>query len=190
MCLLDLFRYKKTKFFIRPDQVGFDGIIGNDLLKDLVWHFDRDKNTVAVFDKLPSSLADSNVTWLPFDTFFGKISFAATITFADHTLQRNIIVDTGSRYHMIINDAYFKGKKAFPTPAIESAGYSLSGMAKHHKATLPQLEIGNLVLNKVVTNIIREDEDDFWTVGSALLSQFELIIDYPNSKIGFIPSSD
>lgn len=177
----------ETKFFLRRDQAGFDGVIGNDLLKDLVWHFDRDKGAVSAFKSLPTSLLNKDIDWIPFGTFFGKISFPVKITFNDHILERDVILDTGSRYHMSINDTYFDGDKEFPQLTIQSAGYSLSGMALHKKANTPMVEVGNLKLNNVVTNIIREDEDDFWTLGSALLSQFEIVVDYPNKKLGFLP---
>lgn len=176
----------ETKFFLRPDQVGFDGVIGNDILKDLIWHFDRDSSTVSIYKTMPPSIAEKNTTWTPFDTFFGKISFPAKITFSDHELERDIILDTGSRYHMSINDGYFDGDKRFPTPTIESAGYSLSGMAIHRKANTPSVEVGDLKFTNVVTNIIEEDEDDFWTLGSALLSQYEIIVDYPKRRLGFV----
>ncbi|MEP0357421.1 retropepsin-like aspartic protease [Paraglaciecola sp.] len=178
----------ETGFFIRPDQVGFDGVIGNDILRDLVWHIDRDSNKVTVHKTLPASLLKKSIVWTPFDTFFGKISFKAKITFEDHILERDIILDTGSRYHMSINDAYFhdNDEKAFPSPSVQSAGYSLSGLATHHKANTPSVEVESLKFMNVVTNIIQEDEDDFWTLGSALLSQYEIIVDYPNMQLGFI----
>ena len=176
----------KTQFFIRPDQAGFDGVIGNDILKGLVWHFDRDATQVTVFKQLPESLAEKDPVWVPFDTFFGKISFPVKITFSDHVLERDVILDTGSRYHMSINDAYFDGDKVFPSPVIRSAGYSLSGMAAHVKANTPLVEVGSLTFSNVLTNIIEEDEDDFWTLGSALLSQYEIIVDYPNMQLGFV----
>ncbi|MFD2165878.1 aspartyl protease family protein [Thalassotalea euphylliae] len=176
----------KTQFFIRPDQAGFDGVIGNDILKGLVWHFDRDVNQVSVYKQLPESLADKDPVWVPFDTFFGKISFPVKITFSDHVLERDVILDTGSRYHMSINDAYFDGDKVLPSPVIRSAGYSLSGMALHVKANTPLVEVGSLTFSNVLTNIIDEEEDDFWTLGSALLSQYEIIVDYPNMQLGFV----
>ena len=176
----------ETRFFIRPDQAGFDGVIGNDILKDLVWHFNRNANRVTVHKTLPEAISNMKPEWVPFDTFFGKISFPAKITFSDHVLERDIILDTGSRYHMSINDAYFGDGKVFPSPSIKSAGYSLSGMATHFRANTPLVEVGNLRLENVVTNIIEEDEDDFWTLGSALLSQYEIVIDYPNMSLAFI----
>ena len=176
----------KTKFFLRPDQAGFDGVIGNDILRGLVWHFDRDSMHVSIHKTLPSALHEKAITWTDFDTFFGKISFPVKITFNDHTLERDIILDTGSRYHMSINDGYFDDDKAFPTPYFESAGYSLSGMALHHKANVPAVEINELKITNILTNIIQEDEDDFWTLGSALLSQYEIIVDYPARKLGFV----
>jgi len=177
----------ETKFFLRRDQAGFDGVIGNDLLKDLVWHFDRDKEMVSAFKSMPKSLLNKDIDWIPFDTFFGKISFPVKITFNDHVLERDVILDTGSRYHMSINDTYFGDDKEFPQLTIQSAGYSLSGMALHKKANTPMVEVGSLKLKNVVTNIIREDEDDFWTLGSALLSQFEIVVDYPSKRLGFLP---
>jgi hypothetical protein len=176
----------ETRFFIRPDQAGFDGVIGNDILKGLVWHFNRNANRVTVHKTIPEAISSMKPEWVPFDTFFGKISFPAKITFSDHVLERDIILDTGSRYHMSINDAYFGDDKVFPSPAIQSAGYSLSGMATHFKANTPLVEVGNIKFANVVTNIIQEDEDDFWTLGSSLLSQYEIVIDYPNMRLGFI----
>lgn len=176
----------QTKFFLRRDQVGFDGVIGNDLLKELVWYFDRDRQKITIYQSLPDDLDISNATVLPFTPFFGKISFPATIFFQDHQLSRDIILDTGSRYHMSITSGYFDDGN-YPQPRILSAGYSLSGISTHHKVNLPMLQIGELSLKNIATNIIQEDEDDFWTVGSALLSQFQIIVDYPRRKLMFVP---
>lgn len=180
----------QTQYFLRREQANFDGVIGNDLLRELVWHFDRDQQLVRIYSALPNDAQFQNklasATRLPFSTFFGKINFPATLFFNDHQLSRKIVLDTGSRYHLNITSGYFNDDN-YPKPHIVSAGYGLSGLAKHHRVTIPALQIGDLTLENVNTNIIEDDEDDFWNVGSALLSQFELIVDYPQKQLYFLP---
>ena len=90
----------QTQYFLRREQANFDGVIGNDLLRELVWHFDRDQQLIRIYSALPNDAQFQNkltsATRLSFSTFFGKINFPATLFFNDHQL-RLVIAKVSTR---------------------------------------------------------------------------------------------
>ena len=55
---------------------------------------------------------------------------------------------------------------------------------------MPKVRLGGLDFFNVKTNLIGDldgDGDDWWIVGSALLSQFKTVIDYHSSNLHIIP---
>ncbi|MGY0642463.1 MAG: hypothetical protein ACW7DM_16980 [Paraglaciecola chathamensis] len=151
----------------------FDGVIGHDLMKHFVWTFDKRKQTISLAAN--SSPAQEKDVALPFTTSLSKISIQSTVYFNEHDSNtRNIVIDTGSRHYMKMNTAYAdKNDIRLPSSSISAADFGLSGKALHQRVTLPALQLGNLSLPYIKTNIIKSnDEDDWWILGSALLNQF------------------
>jgi len=128
----------------------------------------------------------------PFDVFFSKLKIETDIYLGQgQTTTQELTIDTGSRHYLKANMAYIHNENIrLTSPQITAADFGLSGQTIHPRVTLPKLRVGDLELNNVKTNLIGaidDDEDEWWVVGSGLLSQFKTVIDYHSSKLHIIP---
>ena len=178
-----------TKYYMRTDESIFDGVLGHDLLRHFSWTFDKANSQINA-SATPYQLA-GNDTALPFDvSLLSKLSIPAKIRFNDTVeVERDILIDTGSRHYMKLSAAYPDNQKiSMPTQHINAADFGLSGMTKHKRVTLPALTLGNIELNHVKTNLIpSDDEDDWWVIGSAMMNQFVTIVDYHSNTFVIRP---
>lgn len=178
----------KTRYFQRADELIYDGIIGHDLLHHFVWTFDKQANQVTVSNKPHSP--QQGVNGLPFDTFMSKISVAGNIDFGHgHKIEHEFIIDTGSRHYFKLSSEYPKANDIkLPTAQVTAADFGLSGKSEHQRVTLPDIELGDINITNIKTNIINnDDEDDYWIIGNAALNQFVTTIDYKNSMLYLKP---
>jgi predicted aspartyl protease len=180
-----------SQYYLTEDEAIFDGVIGHDLMKHFVWTFDKRNQTISLSAK--SSPAQEKDVALPFKTSLSKISIPSTVYFNEQdSITRNIVIDSGSRHYMKMNTAYAdQNDIKLPSASISAADFGMSGKAPHQRVTLPALQLGDLTLRNIKTNIIKSnDEDDWWILGSALLNQFVTIIDYPNQQFIIRPYAD
>jgi predicted aspartyl protease len=180
-----------SQYYLREEEAIFDGVIGHDLMKHFVWTFDKRNQTISLSARSSQTLETDVV--LPFKTSLSKISIPSTVYFNEQdSITRNIVIDTGSRHYMKMNTAYaHQNDIRLPSSSISAADFGLSGKAPHQRLTLPALQLGDLTLRNIKTNIIKSnDEDDWWILGSALLNQFVTIIDYPNQQFIIRPYAD
>lgn len=181
-------RMSKTKYFESSDELIFDGVIGHDLLRHFVWTFDKNANQVSVSNK-PHQAIDG-VKAIPFDTFMTKISIEGNIDFGHgHQIDHEFIIDTGSRHYFKLSSEYPKTNDVkLPQAQVTAADFGLSGKAEHQRVTLPQIDLGDIEIKNVKTNIINtDDEDDYWVIGNATLNQFVTTVDYQTSKLYLTP---
>ncbi len=172
-----------SRYYMTPDEAIFDGVLGHDLLRHFVWTFDKRKGLISA-SELAFSAKENDVV-LPFDVTLSKLSIPVSVTFnSKDTVDREVLIDTGSRHYMKLNSAFPKNNDIeLPKASIQAADFGMSGMAEHSRVTLPKLELGSLALHNVKANIIdSNDEDDWWIIGSALMNQFVTIFDYPNKR--------
>ncbi len=178
----------KTRYFERPDELIFDGVIGHDLLRHFVWTFDKKTNQVSVANK-PYQHEDVE-TELPFDVFMSKISVQGNIDFGDgNKVEHDFIIDTSSRHYFKLSAEYAKANNiTLPNAQVTAADFGLSGKAEHQRVTLKQIDFGDIEINNIKTNIINsDDEDDYWIIGNAALNQFVTTIDYKSANIYLKP---
>ena len=174
----------KTKYFIDESELIFDGVIGHDLMRHFVWTFDKKNQQVTLANK--PFIATEATTALPFDTFMTKISVNGRIDFGNgQKIDHDFIIDIGSRNYVKLSSAFIVSESiSLPSRQITGADFGLSGKAEHQRVTLPSLQLGDLTLNKVKTNIIvSDDEDDFWVIGNAILNQYKTTVDYQSSTL-------
>jgi len=178
-----------TKYYMRTDEAIFDGVLGHDLLRHFSWTFDKMNNSISA-SATPYQVAENDTT-LPFDvSLLSKLSIPAKIRFNDAVeVERDILIDTGSRHYMKLSSAYPDNQKiSMPTQQINAADFGLSGMTKHNRVTLPALTLGDITVNNVKTNLIpSDDEDDWWVIGSALMNQFVTVVDYHSNTFVIRP---
>jgi predicted aspartyl protease len=186
-----------TKYYLDKEELIYDGVLGHDILHHFSWTFDKQQNRISIAKGAYKSV-DKNMgkeTIIPFDTFFSKLHIESEIDFGQGQItQQELMIDTGSRHYIKADAAYIYNESIkLPTVQITAADFGLSGQTVHQRVTVPKLRLSELEFTNVKTNIIGPidgDGDDFWIVGSALLSQFITVIDYHSSKLHIIPYED
>lgn len=181
-----------SHYYMRPDEAIFDGVLGHDILRHFSWTFDKGNHTISLSAKpYQTSVGD---TALPFEvTLVNKLSIPSKVRFNDEVeVERDTIIDTGSRHYMKLSSAYpINNDIALPVAQIDAADFGMSGMTKHKRITLPSVTLGNIKIPNVKTNLIQsDDEDDWWVIGSALMNQFVTVIDYHSQQFIIRPYSD
>ncbi|MCW8091016.1 PDZ domain-containing protein [Alteromonas sp. ASW11-130] len=175
----------KTPYFLIPEESIIDGVLGHDILRHFVWKFDKQQNEIEISQS--SYEPQNGDTVIDFDeTIMSKLAIQAEFNLgSDISLQREVLIDTGSRHFFKVNRTYLEEEDiSLDLPLVKAADFGLSGLAEHDRVTLPSITIGDLTLTNVKTNLIEsEDADDFWVVGSATLNQFVSVIDYQANKL-------
>lgn len=174
----------QTEYFADPGEAIFDGVIGHDLLKHFIWTFDKKNNQIWLSSKSP--ISSSAAVRLPISTFMSKISVPATLDFGkNQRYEHDVIIDTGSRHFVKLSSAFIDNHAIeLPKVQVSAADFGLSGEALHKRFNLHQLDLADLKLKFVKTNLIRaDDEDDFWVIGGALMGQFITTVDYLNKQL-------
>lgn len=177
-------------YYLAPEELIFDGVLGHDILHHFSWTFDKQQNLISI-SKTPYK-ATSEETEIPFEISLSKIMIESEIDFGQgQIIKQELAVDTGSRHYLKVNAAYINNADIkLPNAQITASDFGLSGQTIHQRVTLPNLKLGSMNFNQVKTNIIGQidvDEDEYWIVGSALLNQFVSVIDYPTNKIYLSP---
>jgi hypothetical protein len=183
-----------SKYFLDKEELIYDGVLGHDFLHHFSWTFDKQQNKISISTIPYKGYYEDNsqVTTIPFDTFLSKISIESEIDFGQGQISKqDLVIDTGSRHYVKVDAGYIHNENiALPSPQITAADFGLSGQTIHPRVTVPKVRLSDLVFNHVKTNVIGDidgDGDDWWIVGSGLLSQFKTVIDYHSSKIHIIP---
>jgi predicted aspartyl protease len=186
-----------SKYYLVKEEIIIDGIIGHDILHHFSWTFDKQQNKISI-SAAPFKALDkekNKVTTLPFDTFLSKISVESELDFGKgQMVEQELIIDTGSRYFLKVDAGYINNENIdLPSPQVTAADFGFSGQTIRPRVTIPKISMGDLTFNHVKTNVIGDkdgDGDDWWILGSGLLSQYKTVIDYHSSQIHIIPYDD
>jgi predicted aspartyl protease len=94
-----------------------------------------------------------------------------------------------ARHYFKLSSEYPKANEVkLPNSQVTAADFGLSGNAEHQRVTLPQIDLGDIEISNIKTNIIKtDDEEDYWVIGNATLNQFITTIDYQTSTIYLKP---
>jgi len=183
-----------TKYFLDQEELVYDGILGHDFMRHFSWTFDKQKNKINISSAPYESpyKEKAKATTISFDVFLSKLNVESEINFGqDQIIEQELIIDTGSRHYLKANAAYIYNKDIkLPSPQLTAADFGLNGRTIHPRVTLPKIRLGDLEFTNVKTNLIGsidDDEDEWWIIGSGLLSQFKTVIDYHSSTIHIIP---
>lgn len=180
----------KTKYFMLPEEMTYDGVIGHDILRHFSWTFDRPKNQVTISKQ--AYVAQSNEKPIAFETSFSKILVDGEIDFGSGQVsEQEFIIDTGSRHYIKVSAAYVNNNIKLKSPPITAADFGLSGKTVHQRISTPNLKIGSRNFDWVKTNLIGpdDDEDENWVLGSGLFNQYRVVIDYHSNNMYLLSSS-
>jgi len=184
----------ETKYFLDKDELIYDGVLGHDILHHFSWTFDKQQNKISISNTAykPAFEGKRKEATIPFNIFLSKLEIKSEIDFGQgQIIKQDLIIDTGSRHYIKADVAYIHNEKIkLPSTQITAADFGLSGQTIHQRVTVPKVRLGDLEFTNVKTNLIGNidgDGDDWWIVGSALLSQFITVIDYHSSNLHIIP---
>ena len=161
------------------------GIIGKDLMKELIWQFDFENNKYFV---------TNNINNLKFkkDTFSVNFSGKGKINILINNNETELLIDLGStssiKYKVKIrdNDKYFKNKwlKIYGNTGFGLNGYNNS--IKTSQVYIDSIQFGNKSFYKI-DGVIAEKTLNI--IGLDFLKNFNLTFDFPNKKIFFAPNN-
>ncbi len=178
-----------TPYYHSEQEAIMDGVIGHDLMRHFAWTFDKKHGRITLNRE---SVLTSGDQWsVGFDTTFSKLNIPAKLNFNDQvSVERDIVIDTGSRHYLKLNTAFIANEQVTFPATVTAADFGLSGKVEHQRATIDSLSFGEHTFKRVKTNLIpSEDEDDWWVIGSALMNQYVSIIDYHSSQFALVPYS-
>lgn len=187
-------------FFVEleMDQLGsalgekLAGICGYDLLQRVVAVVDMKGGTVDLFD--PATFAKDGVTWR--DLVLAGNHPHVRGTFENEGEEEGLFrLDTGAGSMSVLFHAPYvqklgllQGRETFPFAGTGGVG----GASKTRAGRLAWFELGGQTIDDLNVLFCQDEAGAFadpWTagtIGSTVLSRFDLILDYPHGRIGFV----
>lgn len=178
----------QSPYFLRPDELVYDGVLGHDILRHFSWTFNPQQQLITA-SLLPYQPTSEDIQ-LELRESFSKISVPVTLRFnRQQQLTQEVMLDTGSRHYLKLNSALLDNEDIrLPAQQITAADFGLSGRVVHQRVSVPQLQLGSLALGPLPANVIPSDDEDDWNIiGSALLNQHVSTIDYHSMRLYLRP---
>lgn len=172
-----------TAYFLTPEEATYDGVIGHDLLRHFSWVFDRSAGQISLSPQ--PYLAAQNEQMQPFTISWRKVVVQSSLQFNSQTrIDKELLLDTGSRHYLKINQAYLDNQHIQLDGKLrEGADFGMSGRHSNQRGKITALQLGDQTMAQVPVNILpADDEDDWWLVGSGVLMQHRLVLDYLSQR--------
>lgn len=168
-----------TRYFLSPEEAIYDGVIGHDLLRHFCWVFDRSAGQISL--SLQPYVAAPGEQLQAFEISWRKVVVQSSLQLNRQTrIDKELLLDTGSRHYLKINRAYLDHENIqLDGPLSEGADFGISGRHANQRGKIHALQLGGRTMSPVPVNIMPgDDEDDWWLVGSGVLMQHRLVLDY------------
>lgn len=184
-------------YFKIDEYVGIEihGIVGADLFRNLVLKIDYKQNSI--FVQRSSSFRAPKRKWkdIPVSIEKNKPYILAQATIGDKKTNLKLLIDTGASLSLLLH-ANSSPDIQLPENIIQgSVGRGLGGILKGYLGRVNRLALGELFFNNIITNY--QDVSDAISIesisqrngilGNALISRFNIIIDYPKEKLYLLP---
>jgi hypothetical protein len=174
-------------------QTRLAGIVGYDLLARVIARVDMKKGTVELHD--PATFALEGVTWRPL-LLHGNHPHVSC-TFAHDGEEEGIFrLDTGAPgVTVLFHSPWVKelglleGRPTVPFLGLAGVG----GAAAARSGRIPWFELGGVTFDEPQVVFCQDEAGalaDPWTagtIGGNFLDRFDLVFDYPNARVGFLP---
>lgn len=185
-------------YFKIDEYVGLEihGIIGADLFRNLVLKIDYKQNSI--FIQRTSNFRPPKRKWkeVPVTIYKNKPYISAQATLGDKKTSIKLLIDTGASLSLLLH-ANSSPDIQLPENIIQgSVGRGLGGILEGYLGRVNRLEFGEkLYFNNIITNYQDISEavsteslsDRNGILGNALISRFDVIIDYPKEKLYLRP---
>lgn len=184
-------------YFQIDEYVGLaiHGIIGADLFRNLVLKIDNRKNLITL--RRTSSFKKPRGKWkeVPATIEKNKPYLSTTGTYNNRKVNLKLLLDTGASLSLLLHtntsmdldlpESFIKG----------SVGKGLGGVLEGYLGRIKRLEFGDFFFNNIITNFqdisetinLESVSQRNGILGNALMRRFNIIIDYPKSKVYFYP---
>ncbi len=176
-------------------RLGFPvhGIIGYELLKDFIVEVDYQKKYVKLHDRDHfKHKSYRSVAKMPLELIAGKPYVnLALMTEAEDNVYTKLLLDSGSGDALWLFQNKEKGIKVSENSFADYLGLGLSGEVTGRRARLPQLQLGDYILEEV--NVAYPDSTSLsylrgmnfrnGSLGSEILKRFKVVLDYDNKMM-------
>lgn len=176
-------------------RLGFPvhGIIGYELLKDFIVEVDYQKKYVKLHDRDHfKHKSFRSAAKMPLELIAGKPYVnLALMTEAEDEVYTKLLLDSGSGDALWLFQNKEKGIKVSENSFADYLGLGLSGEVTGRRARLPQLQLGDYILEEV--NVAYPDSTSLsylrgmnfrnGSLGSEILKRFKVVLDYDNKMM-------
>ena len=184
--------------YIKIDEyVGIEiqGIIGADLIRNLVLKIDYKRHIIYL--QRSSSFSPPKRKWkeIPVTIEKNKPYVTAQATLRDKNSKLKLLIDTGASLSLLLH-TNTSADINLPENIIKgSVGRGLGGVLEGYIGRVNRLAFGELFFNNIITNYqdvsnvvnLESISNRNGILGTALLSRFNIIIDYPKEILYFLP---
>ncbi len=196
----------KTVFVLKEDIFNLskhtgtkiNGLIGVDFFQDCIIEINYTEKRVSFYDN-QSFVEPKGYSKIPLTVESQKMFMNLSVLESDSTKRQvKMLIDTGAELN-----AWFQThkKNSVHAPAVgvrATIGQGLNGEIVGKIGRLPQICFGNQCIKNAIVSFpdsasiaeIVENSDRDGTVGSQLLSRFNLFIDYPQKQFYFKPNGN
>ena len=185
---------------IRRSGKKFDGIIGYSLLKDHVTKIDYDSNEILVYNKIQDLTTDGYES-ISFE--FGNgipiPQFDINITLRNsETFKGKVFFDSGAGLTILMNSPFAESNEISNKvkKRLISKSENLHGESTSEKIAIKSMNIGGYQLSEMPINIAHDKngvssyEDYLGILGGAVISKFNVILDYNTSTLYLKPNKN
>lgn len=176
--------------------IGFDGVIGSNLLRNSVVRFSYSDKTIEIADNPKSFDLKQKYAQKMIVHSYQSSPFIKTVLKDRRSANVELLFDSGMSglYDLSLRHFYiFRDKKVFSDIVQEGRGrqtYGFHGIAPEtdlYRLRIPQLEIGKSKFKNVLINTTNNDDS---RVGIEWLKYGVATLDYKNQKFYFEPYSE
>lgn len=185
---------------IRRSGKKFDGIIGYSLLKDHVTKIDYDSEEILVYNKIQDLTTDGYES-ISFE--FGNgipiPQFDINITLRNsETFKGKVFFDSGAGLTMLMNSPFAESNEISNKvkKRLISKSENLHGESTSEKIAIKSMNIGGYQLSEMPINIAHDKngvssyKDYLGILGGAVISKFNVILDYNTSTLYLKPNKN
>lgn len=175
------------------------GILGANIFKGMLVKIDYCRKVITLMKSGTGKQSFKGYQMLPITIEKSKPYIQTTIrTQNDTTINVKLLIDTGAMLALLLNIDSHPDLKPPENAISGNIGAGLGGFLKGHVGRISALSFGNLQCNEVVTSFQELEEgmdtaliqDRNGLIGNVILSRFEIMIDYPESKLYLLPNKN
>jgi len=184
-------------YFMLDEYVGIEihGIVGADLFRNLILKIDYKRNSIYI--QRTSSFRPPKRKWkeVPVSINKNKPYILAQAILGGKKTDIKLLIDTGASLSLLLHTNSSENIQ-LPDNIIQgSVGRGLGGILEGYLGRVNRLEFGGLFFNNIITNYqdisdaisLESISDRNGIFGNALISRFNIIINYPKEKLYLLP---